>query len=113
MNSSEFSATISADNRTLDLQRATDFQATLLGMAGHDLRQPLQVIRSTYALLRTRPRGDSERAWLENGEQAIVRLTGQLDRLLEALRLYEYTKTLEITSVALAPLFWRLRSENE
>jgi light-regulated signal transduction histidine kinase (bacteriophytochrome) len=30
----------------LDLQRASDFQAALLGMAGHDLRQPLQIIQS-------------------------------------------------------------------
>jgi two-component system phosphate regulon sensor histidine kinase PhoR len=95
------------------LQRTSDFQAALLGMAGHDLRQPLQIIQSTYDLLRARFRGRSEQDLLENGEQAIIRLTEQLNRLLDALRLYQYTKTIEIISVALAPLFWRLCSESE
>jgi two-component system phosphate regulon sensor histidine kinase PhoR len=58
-------------------------------------------------LLRTRLCSRSEQAWLETGEQAIISLTEQLDRLLDALRLYECTKTIEISSVALAPLFWR------
>jgi signal transduction histidine kinase len=40
-------------------------------------------------------------------------MTEQLDRLLGALRLYEYTKTMEMSPVALAPLFWRLCNENE
>jgi two-component system phosphate regulon sensor histidine kinase PhoR len=78
----------------LDLQRASDFQAALLGMAGHDLRQPLQIIQSAY-------------------ERAITKLTEQLDRLVSALRLYEHTQKMEITSVALAPLFWRIANENE
>ena len=30
-----------------DPQRTTDFQAVLLAMAGHDLRQPLQIIQSS------------------------------------------------------------------
>jgi light-regulated signal transduction histidine kinase (bacteriophytochrome) len=30
--------------RERELQRANDFHAVLLAMAGHDLRQPLQVI---------------------------------------------------------------------
>jgi two-component system, OmpR family, phosphate regulon sensor histidine kinase PhoR len=112
MSSSEFSTTMLADDRISNLQRANDFHAALLGMAGHDLRQPLQVIQSTYDMLRTQVRGKSEHDWLETGEQAIIRLTEQLDRLLDALRLYEYTKTLEISSVALAPLFWLLCSES-
>ncbi len=31
--------------REVDPQRTADFQAVLLGMVGHDLRQPLQVIQ--------------------------------------------------------------------
>ena len=75
MNSSELSSATPADNRIPDLQRASDFQAALLGIAGHDLRQPLQVIQGTYDLLRTRTPSKSERVWLESGEQAIIRLT--------------------------------------
>jgi signal transduction histidine kinase len=97
----------------VDFRRASDFQAALLGMAGHDLRQPLHVIQGTYDLLRTRAASLSEQAWLDRGEQAIGRLKEQLDRLLGAVRLYEYSKTLEMSAVALAPLFWRLCNENE
>jgi signal transduction histidine kinase len=113
MNISERSAAATASYSIADLKRASDFQVALLGMAGHDLRQPLQIIQGTYELLRTRVRSQSEQAWLERGERAISGLTEQLDRLLGALRLYEYSKTMEMSSVALAPLFWRLCHENE
>ena len=106
-------AATSAGRKTMDLKCASDFQAALLGMAGHDLRQPLQVIQGTYELLRTRASSVREQVWLERGERAIGSLREQLDRLLGAVRLYEYTKQLEMSSVALAPLFWRLCNENE
>jgi two-component system, OmpR family, phosphate regulon sensor histidine kinase PhoR len=113
MSSYERSAAALADCAMSDLQRASDFQAAILGIAGHDLRQPLQVIQGSYALLRTRAYTKSENAWLDRGERAVASLTEQLDRLLGAIRLYEHTKTMEISSVALAPLFWRLGNENE
>jgi two-component system, OmpR family, phosphate regulon sensor histidine kinase PhoR len=94
-----------------ELQRAGDFQAALLGMAGHDLRQPLQVIQSAYEWLGARV-GASEKARLERGERAIARLTEQLDRLVGALRLYEHTRSVEVVPVPLAPLFWRVGAEN-
>jgi two-component system phosphate regulon sensor histidine kinase PhoR len=113
MSGFEFSAAAPPGCRIADPQRASDFQAALLGMAGHDLRGPLQVIRGTYEMLGTRVRTQSERAWLERGERAISGLTEQLDRLVGALRLYECSKTMEISPVGLAPLFWRLCNENE
>ena len=113
MCSTESSIDKSAGCAMPHLQRANEFQIALIGMAGHDLRQPLQVIQGTYELLRRRIGGNSEQAWLDCGERAIGRLTEQLDRLLGAVRLYEYTKTMELSSVALAPLFWRLCNENE
>ena len=100
-------------DKALDLQRASDFQAALLGMAGHDLRQPLQIIQSAYEWLGSRVAHTSEKVRLERGERAIARLTEQLDRLVSALRLYEHTQKMEITPVALAPLFWRIANENE
>jgi signal transduction histidine kinase len=99
--------------RAIDPQRESDLQAALVGMVGHDLRQPLQVIQSSYDILRNSVRSTSEQAWLDRGERAIRRLTGQLDRMLETMRFFENSKTLEISSVALAPLFWRLGHENE
>lgn len=110
---SDHSVATPADHKMPDWQRASDFQAALLGMAGHDLRQPLQVIQRSYERLRTAACGKSEQAWLDRGEWAIGRLTEQLDHLLGALRLYEHAKTMETSSVALAPLFRRLRDENE
>jgi signal transduction histidine kinase len=97
----------------LELQRTSDFQAALLGMAGHDLRQPLQVIQSAYEWLGSRIAHGSEKVRLERGERAIATLTEQLDRLVGALRLYEHARTMELSPVALAPLFWRISSENE
>ena len=100
-------------HKALDLQRASDFQAALLGMAGHDLRQPLQIIQSAYEWLGSRVAHTSEKVRLERGERAIAKLTEQLDRLVSALRLYEHTQRMEISPVALAPLFWRIANENE
>jgi two-component system, OmpR family, phosphate regulon sensor histidine kinase PhoR len=97
----------------LDLRRASDFQAALLGMAGHDLRQPLQVIQSAYEWLGSRVSGLSERARLQRGERAIARLTEQLDRLVGALRLYEHTRRMELVRVPLGPLLRRIAGENE
>ena len=97
----------------MDLQRTSDFQAALLGMAGHDLRQPLQIIQSAYEWLGSRVAHTSEKVRLARGERAIARLTEQLDRLVSALRLYEHTQRMEISPVALAPLFWRIAKENE
>ena len=102
-----------ASYNALELQRTSDFQAALLGMAGHDLRQPLQIIQSVYEWLGGRLAHTSERVRLARGEQAIAKLTEQLDRLVSALRLYEHTQKMEITSVPLGPLFWRIASENE
>src|SRR5688572_1346258 len=97
----------------MDLQRTSDFQAALLGMAGYDLRQPLQIIQSAYEWLGSRVAHTSEKVRLARGERAIARLTEQLDRLVSALRHYEHTQRMEISPVALAPLFWRIAKENE
>ena len=93
--------------------RAGDFQASLLSLAGHDVRQPLQIIQATYDLLRTHVRTEAEHAWLQRGQHAISTLTEQLDRLVQTSHLYEYTKAMEMSSIALGPLFWRLFNDNE
>ena len=98
--------------RELDLQRVSDFHAVLLGMAAHDLRQPLQVIQSTYEWLSGRFDDDVERMRLQRGERAVSRLGEQLDRLAAALRLYEQTTSMKLSPVPLAPIFDGVRSEN-
>ncbi|NOV20211.1 HAMP domain-containing histidine kinase [Ensifer adhaerens] len=103
-----------ADNHgAFNLRRTSDFQAALLAMAGHDLRQPLQVIQSAYEWLGDRVANNSEKAQLERGERAIGRLAEQLDRLIGALRLYEHSDTIELSHVPLGPLFRRIAGENE
>ena len=94
-------------------QRTTDFQAVLLAMAGHDLRQPLQVIRSSHELLGTGVRTKSEQDVLRTGRHAIDRLSGQLDQLLGAARLHEHSNETKLSPVALEPLFRQACCENE
>ncbi len=101
-----------SSKRERDLQRASDFHAVLLGMAGHDLRQPLQVIQSTYEWLSGKFDADAERVRLRRGELAIAKLTEQLDRLAGALHLYEYATTMELSPVPLAPLFDNVWTED-
>ncbi len=79
--------------RELDLQRVSDFHAVLLGMAAHDLRQPLQVIQSTYEWLSGRFDAEVDRMRLRRGERAAAKLAEQLDQLAAALRLYQHTTT--------------------
>ena len=102
-----------ARRRTTPSNRASDFQAALLGMAGHDLRQPLQVIQSAYEWLGSRVGTSSEKERLERGERAIANLTEQLDRLVWALRLYQYTKTIEVCPIALSRLLSQVHRENQ
>jgi two-component system, OmpR family, phosphate regulon sensor histidine kinase PhoR len=99
--------------RKLKTLVAQEFQTTIVGMLGHDLRQSLQVIQGTYALLRSRLEEMPQQAWLDRGEQAVAKLTEQLNCLVDAFYLAERANTLEVSSVGLGSLFWRLRHENE
>src|SRR6266566_9619186 len=62
-----------------------DFHATLLAMASHDLRQPLQVIVGAHDRLAGSLDGP-ERAALARAERATMQMTDTLDHLIDALR---------------------------
>jgi two-component system, OmpR family, phosphate regulon sensor histidine kinase PhoR len=109
----QFENAVGLEQRWQNLQRTSDFQAALLGMAGHDLRQPLQVIQSAYEWLGSKVIAASERTRLERGERAIEKLTEQLDTLISALRLNEHTHNLKISSIELAPILSKIGLENE
>jgi two-component system phosphate regulon sensor histidine kinase PhoR len=96
-----------------DPQQAIDFQAALLAMAGHDLRQPLQIIQSSHELLGIGVRTESEQYLLQTGQHAIDRLNGQLDELLGALHLCEQSREARLSPVALEPLFRQAQYDNE
>jgi two-component system phosphate regulon sensor histidine kinase PhoR len=108
-----FSVAPTVRDRKLRTLPAREFQTAIVGMMGHDLRQSLQVIQGTYSLLRSRLEQMPQQAWLDRGERAVTKLTEQLNCLVDAFYLAERTDALEVSSVGLGPLFWRLRHENE
>ena len=70
-----------------ELLRAVDFYASILAMATHDLRQPLQVIVSALELLSRRVTEGPAQAHLERGEQASAQLMEKLEQLADALHI--------------------------
>jgi two-component system phosphate regulon sensor histidine kinase PhoR len=80
------------------------FEATLLAMAGHDLRQPLQVIQNVQDRLNDGLRTSAELRLLRVSQNAIDRMTEQLDQLLDALRVGEHGKHIQISLVNLGAL---------
>jgi signal transduction histidine kinase len=97
---------------SVDPRRITDFQAVLLAMAGHDLRQPLQIIQGSHDLLGLGVRTKSEQRLLQRGQYAINCLNGLLDELLGAVRLNEHATEARLLPVPLEPLFRQARQEN-
>jgi two-component system phosphate regulon sensor histidine kinase PhoR len=90
---------------------AQEFQTTIVGMLGHDLRNSLQVIQGTYALLRSQQM--PQQAWLDRGERAATKLTEQLNCLVDAFYLADRADALEISEVGLGALLWQLRYEHD
>jgi two-component system phosphate regulon sensor histidine kinase PhoR len=72
--------------------KPSEFESVLLAIAGHDLRQPLQVIQNVHDILGRGLRTASELRLLQYGQSAVERLRDQLDELLAALRLCESGK---------------------
>ena len=67
----------------------SDFSAMLLAMAGHDLRQPLQVITSAHDVLRKILDSDKQREELARAADAAARLGNMLNELVGEMRLRE------------------------
>jgi two-component system, OmpR family, phosphate regulon sensor histidine kinase PhoR len=91
----------------------SDFEGVLLAIAGHDLRQPLQVIQSAHELLGLGIRTNSELRYLRSGQNAIDRLKEQLGQILTALRVRECTGRLEFTPVRVQQVLRQACRENE
>ena len=83
---------------------ASAFEAVLLAIAAHDLRQPLQLVQSSYERLGLGVRTKSELHLLQVGKNAARRLADQLNQLVGALLLHEQTKAIELTPVQVGPL---------
>lgn len=93
--------------------RVSSFEAVLLAIAGHDLRQPLQVIQSAHELLALGVRTSSELRYLRSGQNAIDRLKEQLEQILTALRVGEFPRRLELTPVRVQQVLRQACRENE
>jgi signal transduction histidine kinase len=89
-------------------QETSEFESVLLAIAGHDLRQPLQVIQGAHDFLGLGIRTESELRLLRSGQSAIDRLKDQLDQLLAAIRLREHAEGVKLTPFRLAPCFDKL-----
>ncbi|VIO72956.1 Sensor protein SrrB [Bradyrhizobium ivorense] len=104
-----------ATSTTISSKRLSDreFEATLLAIAGHDLRQPLQIIQGVRERLGDGLRTASEQALLELCQSAIDRLGEQLDQLLIALRLSERGGHVKLSAVNLETSLRQVRREHE
>jgi len=86
------------------LHRPSEFESVLLAIAGHDLRQPLQVIQNAHEFLGRGVRTTSELRLLRLVQSAIDRLRDQLDELVAALQLRGHAKGVKLTPVRVGPL---------
>src|SRR6195256_2814915 len=84
-----------------------DFSATLLAMAGHDLRQPLQIITSAHDVLALTL--DSEEQ--TRAAEATAELASMLGQLVEALQLRERSDEDLHVPVRLRPVLAELAAE--
>ena len=89
----------------------SDFSAILLAMAGHDLRQPLQVITSAHDVLAQTVDGEEQREELARAADATAQLANMLDQLVEALQLREQSGDDLYRPVALRPILEDLAAE--
>ena len=89
----------------------TDFSTALLAMAGHDLRQPLQVITSAHDVLAQTLTSGEQQEELMRAEDATTRLARMLRQLIEALELRDRSRDELQVAVALRPILKGLLAE--
>ena len=89
----------------------SDFSATLLAMAGHDLRQPLQVITSAHDVLAQTLASEEQREELNRAGDATAQLASMLGQLVEALQLRERSGDDLHVPVRLRPILADLEAE--
>src|SRR5260370_26314701 len=78
-------AAVGFNNSGRVAQSNNDLCAALLAIAGHDLRQPLQVIIGAHDILAKKLNSTVQRAQLAPVEDATSKLSDKLDQLVDAL----------------------------
>ncbi len=91
----------------------SDFELVLLATAGHDLRQPLQILQGAHERLGHGPRTTSEQRLLAMGQVAIDQLKRQLDQLVGWVRLRERTRHMQFRPVDLGALLREAERESD
>lgn len=89
----------------------SDFLVTLMAMAGHDLRQPLQLITSAHDIITTMPLAKHERQELAHAAAAVRKLARMLDQLIEVVQLHEGGRDDLAAPVPLGPILADLAAE--
>jgi signal transduction histidine kinase len=98
---------------TADPQEAHNFETLLLAIAGHDLRDPLQILQSSNELLGLGSRTISERRLLRFSQDAIDRIKEQLTQLVTALRFRERAKEARLVPMHVGQVIQQVRRDNE
>jgi two-component system, OmpR family, phosphate regulon sensor histidine kinase PhoR len=98
---------------TVTPRKVPNFEGVLLAMAGHDLRQPLQVIQSAHELLGCGTRTNSELRYLRSGKNAIDRLKEQLEQIMTALRVRECSGRLVLNPLSVRHILRQACRDNE
>lgn len=88
-----------------------DLCATVLAMAGHDLRQPLQIIMTARDTLARTVGSGAEREHLSQIASAVMRASGMLDGLVAVLRMQRASPDECCVPVPLQPILQNLASE--
>src|SRR3984893_9088776 len=102
---------VDALSRGADDKFESGFLATLLEMAGHDLRETLQLITSAHDVLAAMLRGKEQRNELARARDATAQLAGMLNQLIEALQLQERPRQNLHAPVLLRPVLDDLVAE--
>jgi two-component system, OmpR family, phosphate regulon sensor histidine kinase PhoR len=103
----------------LDITRAeggivgidSGLDTAVLAMLGHDLRQPLQLIRGAHDLLARTVWSEADRVQLSLIDIAVTRISSLLNQVIDALRLQLTSNNHHCQPVSLRPLFKELVSE--
>jgi len=104
-------AAIGFNNRGRVAQSNNDLCAALLAIAGHDLRQPLQVIIGARDILARTLNSTVERVQLARIEDATSKLSDKLNQVVDALRLFEPSSGGRQQIIRLGPVFEQVKAE--
>jgi signal transduction histidine kinase len=100
------------EERERDLRKAHDYQSRILAIAGHDLRQPVQIVQLSHEMIGAGALPERERKYLARADDALRRLIHQLDLIAEAGRLEGKQLAPRLEPVPLAPIIAEIAAEH-